>query len=76
MLDTDIGNGFERLFRIDSAGRVGGAIEDDGLGVPHADMQNRTFGLEPMVEIAPHKRHPVSGKTMQEMLSELLADLT
>ena len=51
-------------------------IEDDDLCVPHADMQNRTFVLEPMVEIAPHKRHPVSGKTMQEMLSELLADLT
>ena len=31
MLDTDIGNGFERLFRIDSAGRVGGVIENDGL---------------------------------------------
>lgn len=33
MLDTDIGNGFERLFRIDSAGRIGGVIEDDGLGL-------------------------------------------
>ena len=33
MLDTDIGDGFERLFRIDSAGRIGGVIEDDGLGL-------------------------------------------
>ena len=33
MLHADICNGFERLFRIDSAGRIGGVIEDDGLGL-------------------------------------------
>ena len=33
MLHADICDGFERLFRIDSAGRVGGVIEDDGLGL-------------------------------------------
>ena len=33
MLHADICDGFERLFRIDSAGRIGGVIEDDGLGL-------------------------------------------
>ena len=31
VLDADIGDSLERLFRIDSAGRVGGVIENDGL---------------------------------------------
>ncbi|MDY5846483.1 MAG: 2-amino-4-hydroxy-6-hydroxymethyldihydropteridine diphosphokinase [Bariatricus sp.] len=48
-------------------------IEDDDLCVPHADMHNRTFVLEPMAEIAPYKRHPVTEKTMCQMLEELLA---
>ena len=33
MLHADICDGFECLFRIDSAGRIGGVIEDDGLGL-------------------------------------------
>lgn len=46
-------------------------IGEDDLCIPHVDMKNRRFVLEPMVEIAPYKHHPVSGKTMKEMLDEL-----
>ena len=46
-------------------------IEDDNLCVPHVDMKNRQFVLEPMAEIAPYKRHPVYGKTMAEMLEDI-----
>ena len=46
-------------------------IEDDDLCVPHVDMQNRDFVLRPMAEIAPYKRHPLSGLTMKQMLEEL-----
>ena len=46
-------------------------IENDELCIPHVDMQNRRFVLEPMAEIASHKRHPVYGKTMAEMLMDL-----
>ncbi|XCP87106.1 2-amino-4-hydroxy-6-hydroxymethyldihydropteridine diphosphokinase [Roseburia hominis] len=47
-------------------------LEEDDLCIPHVDMQNRDFVLRPMAEIAPYKRHPVYGKTMTEMLTELL----
>lgn len=46
-------------------------IGEDDLCIPHVDMKNRRFVLEPMAEIAPYKHHPVSGKTMKEMLAEL-----
>lgn len=46
-------------------------IEEEELCVPHVDMQNRSFVLVPMAEIAPYKRHPVYGKTMKEMLDDL-----
>lgn len=46
-------------------------IESDRLCIPHVDMQKRKFVLEPLHEIAPYKRHPVYGKTVQEMLEQL-----
>lgn len=48
-------------------------IEDDDLCVPHIDMANRSFVLEPLAEIAPHKLHPLKGKRIAEMLAELKA---
>lgn len=41
------------------------------LTVPHADMENRQFVLEPLCEIAPYVRHPVTKKTVAKMLQEL-----
>jgi len=46
--------------------------QDDNLCIPHVDMQNRDFVLKPLHQIAPYKRHPGNGKTVHEMLSELL----
>ncbi len=45
--------------------------EDDELIIPHVDMENRRFVLEPMCEIAPNLRHPVLGKTMVQLLGTL-----
>lgn len=42
------------------------------LTLPHADMANRTFVLEPMCELAPDLVHPVLGKTMRELLEAIL----
>ena len=41
------------------------------LTLPHPDMQNRDFVLQPMAELAPHFVHPVFHKTMGQLLKEL-----
>lgn len=46
-------------------------IQTAELTIPHIEMANREFVLEPMVEIAPWIRHPVLDKTMDELLKEL-----
>lgn len=46
-------------------------ICEEDLIIPHPDMQNRDFVLEPMAEIAPYFIHPVYGKSMKEMQKEL-----
>ncbi len=43
----------------------------EDLIIPHADMENRTFVLEPLCEIAPYLRHPVTGLTTKQMLDRL-----
>lgn len=45
-------------------------MAEENLIIPHADMENRTFVLEPLCEIAPYLRHPVSGMTTKGMLRE------
>lgn len=45
--------------------------EDEVLTLPHPDMANRDFVLRPLMEICPYKRHPVTGKSIKEMLEEL-----
>jgi dihydroneopterin aldolase/2-amino-4-hydroxy-6-hydroxymethyldihydropteridine diphosphokinase len=45
--------------------------ESATLNIPHVDMQNRRFVLEPMVQIAPYAYHPVTGKCMKVLLEEL-----
>jgi 2-amino-4-hydroxy-6-hydroxymethyldihydropteridine diphosphokinase len=41
------------------------------LEVPHPRLAQRRFVLEPLAEIAPDFRHPVTGKTAMEMLAAL-----
>lgn len=48
-------------------------IDEEDLKVPHIEIQKRSFVLEPMDEISPEKVHPVSKKTVHELLLELNA---
>lgn len=41
-----------------------------GLHIPHPQMQNRRFVLEPLNEIAGNKFHPVLQKNISQILSE------
>lgn len=45
--------------------------EDDALVIPHQDMENRRFVLEPLSALAPNYRHPVLGKTVVQLLNAL-----
>ncbi len=46
-------------------------ISDGTLTIPHAEMQNRFFVLEPLTEIAPYVVHPVYKCTVSELLTRL-----
>lgn len=40
------------------------------LTIPHAHIHRRNFVLVPLMEIAPYKKHPVLGKTIEELYLE------
>ncbi len=46
-------------------------MNEPDLIIPHIDMQNRSFVLEPLCELAPAYLHPVLKKTVKQMLEEL-----
>jgi len=42
-------------------------IQTERLTIPHVEMADRMFVLEPLCEIAPYALHPVIGKTIMEL---------
>ena len=46
-------------------------IDTEKLTIPHIDMQNRQFVLEPLSQLAPAYMHPVLHKTISQLLAEL-----
>lgn len=46
-------------------------VDKENLMIPHPDMQNREFVLKPLAELVPYLRHPLIGKTVEQMLAEL-----
>jgi len=45
-------------------------IKENGLVVPHPEMANRRFVLEPLNEVIPAYIHPIYYKTVNELLNE------
>ena len=46
-------------------------LEEPELTVPHPDMPNRAFVLQPLAQLLPGKVHPVLGKTVAMLLADL-----
>lgn len=46
-------------------------VEEENLQIPHVEMSKRDFVLIPLGEIAPYLRHPITQKTVKEMLDGL-----
>ena len=51
-------------------------VEAKGLTIPHPALHERRFVLEPLAEIAPEVRHPVTKKSAREMRDALPAGQT
>jgi len=44
-------------------------FDSSRLKIPHPRLSGRAFVLLPLAQLAPHLRHPVEGRTIQEMLA-------
>jgi 2-amino-4-hydroxy-6-hydroxymethyldihydropteridine diphosphokinase len=50
-------------------------IQTADLEIPHPRMSERRFVLEPLAELAPELRHPVSRKTIRDLLSGVVGQV-
>ncbi len=46
-------------------------MDTPGLTIPHPRIAERRFVLEPLSEVAPGFKHPVSGFTIEELLAKM-----
>ena len=47
-------------------------VDTPELQIPHPGMTERRFVLEPLAELAPELRHPITRRTAREMLGDVM----
>ncbi len=60
-----------RLIDLDLLAYDNEVMQTKDLILPHPEIQNRSFVLEPLSEIEPHWTHPVSNQSVSEMIRAL-----
>jgi len=60
-----------RVIDIDILFYAEATVDTADLQIPHARLAERRFVLEPLMEIAPELRHPVTRRSVREMLAEV-----
>jgi 2-amino-4-hydroxy-6-hydroxymethyldihydropteridine diphosphokinase len=60
-----------RVLDLDMILWSGGPWEQQGLVVPHPEFRARSFVVEPLAELAPEWRDPISGATIRQLLHRL-----
>lgn len=60
----------ERLIDIDILYYNDLVVTESDLKIPHPELANRRFTLEPLCELIPDYVHPKTGKTQRQLLAE------
>ena len=60
-----------RLIDIDILLYGNAIVKSEDLEIPHPRMADRRFVMAPLAELAPDLRHPVSRRTVRELLAEV-----
>ena len=66
------GEYIDRIIDLDILFYEDKVIQSDSLIIPHPLLHERLFVLYPLAEISPGKKHPVSGKTVSELLNDCI----
>ena len=59
-----------RLIDIDILLYNDAVVHEEGLTIPHPQMHNRRFVLQPLAELVPNLVHPLFQKTIAQLLAE------
>jgi 2-amino-4-hydroxy-6-hydroxymethyldihydropteridine diphosphokinase len=65
-----------RVLDLDLLDYRGKRFRSSDLILPHPRLHQRRFVLEPLAEIAPHWRHPISGLTALQLLATIGGEQT